>query len=296
MSGYNAPMPVRVTAATASDLPTACRFAAAHASDPDARAARLYARVAAGDFDLADLLVARIGRTILGAISCPILPGATAGVWPPGLSREAEPSVADRLAEAAIAHFRAHGVKVAHAFASPEDCPKYAALERAGFRALTDLAFLARGGHTGEFGGPVLEYERVDARDPRFVETLFETYVGTLDCPELNDTRTTAEVLAGYASAEESDWYLVSEGLEPIGITMFGPPMRPGAVELSYLGLVPAARGRGLGRDLVRFALQYAAPAGLSLSVDVRNEPALKLYASFGFARIDRQTVYLWRP
>lgn len=296
MIGYNGPMPVRVTAATASELPTACRFAAAYASDPDARAARLYARVAAGGFDLADLLVARIGRTILGAISCPILPGATAGIWPPGLSREASPAVADRLAEAAVAHFRDCGVKVAHAFAPPEDGPKYAALERAGFRALTDLAFLVRDGHTGEFGGPVLEYERVGARDPRFAETLFGTYVGTLDCPELNDTRTPAEVLAGYDGTEESDWYLVSEGLEPIGIAMFGPPMRPGAVELSYLGLVPAARGRGLGRDLVRFALRYAAPAGLTLSVDVRNEPALKLYASFGFARIDRQTVYLWRP
>jgi ribosomal protein S18 acetylase RimI-like enzyme len=69
--------------------------------------------------------------------------------------------------------------------------------------------------------------------------------------------------------------------------------------ELAYLGLVPAARGRGLGRPLVRFALgraEAAAAEWVTLSADVRNDPALKLYRAHGFREYDRQHVYLWPP
>jgi ribosomal protein S18 acetylase RimI-like enzyme len=63
-----------------------------------------------------------------------------------------------------------------------------------------------------------------------------------------------------------------------------------------YLGVVPEARGQGLGRELVNKALWEARAADapqLTLSVDARNQPALNLYRSMGFEEYDRREVFL---
>ncbi|MFL5288429.1 MAG: GNAT family N-acetyltransferase [Rhodopila sp.] len=52
------------------------------------------------------------------------------------------------------------------------------------------------------------------------------------------------------------------------------------------LYLVPAARGRGYGRQLMHFALSQAAALGvktLHLEVETGNESAMRLYRSIGF-------------
>ena len=67
-------------------------------------------------------------------------------------------------------------------------------------------------------------------------------------------------------------------------------------LEVSYLGLVPAARRRGLAGALIRFADRVASTGGyrtLNVSVDVRNTPAMKLYARHGFIEYDRREVWL---
>jgi len=67
--------------------------------------------------------------------------------------------------------------------------------------------------------------------------------------------------------------------------------------DLSYLGVVPGKRGRGLGRQLAAKALretQRAQAMRLTLAVDVRNTPARKLYADLGFQEFDHRDVYLY--
>jgi ribosomal protein S18 acetylase RimI-like enzyme len=71
--------------------------------------------------------------------------------------------------------------------------------------------------------------------------------------------------------------------------------------DISYLGLVPEARGRGLGKELVRKALFEARAADalqLTLAVDERNWPARDLYQRMGFETFDSREVYLtiWQP
>ena len=56
-----------------------------------------------------------------------------------------------------------------------------------------------------------------------------------------------------------------------------------------YLGLAPAARGQGLGDAMMRQAVAAAVATGtggLSLAVDARNAPALKLYYRYGMQRV----------
>ena len=65
--------------------------------------------------------------------------------------------------------------------------------------------------------------------------------------------------------------------------------------ELNYLGVVPSARSHGHGRELLRFAIARSVAVGfhnLSLSVDVRNEPALQLYRAHGFRPYEWRDVY----
>jgi ribosomal protein S18 acetylase RimI-like enzyme len=59
-------------------------------------------------------------------------------------------------------------------------------------------------------------------------------------------------------------------------------------VELVYLGLTPAARGRGLADLLMRQALWATAwmnRSRLTLAVDSQNAPALKVYYRHGMQR-----------
>ena len=127
---------------------------------------------------------------------------------------------------------------------------------------------------------------------------LLASYDGTLDGPELNDLRTPDEVLAGQVEAAPDvvRWWLAERDGEPAGVLILADSDRPDEWDVSYLGVAPRHRRRGLGRRLVAFAIDRAAEAGvgsLTLSVDTRNGPARGLYESFGFRVEGLQDVYL---
>jgi ribosomal protein S18 acetylase RimI-like enzyme len=67
-------------------------------------------------------------------------------------------------------------------------------------------------------------------------------------------------------------------------------------MDLVYLGVVPEARGRGLGYELTCKAMFEAKAAGaqeLTLCVDARNTPARRIYDQLGFVEFDRRDVFL---
>jgi len=71
-----------------------------------------------------------------------------------------------------------------------------------------------------------------------------------------------------------------------------------GSVELVYLGLVPEARGRGLGRRLLEHGLALLkgrSERAVVLAVDERNTPAMKLYREAGFRPSLRRVAFI-RP
>lgn len=78
--------------------------------------------------------------------------------------------------------------------------------------------------------------------------------------------------------------------LRELLISVFFPPagfdLKPGDVELTYIGVSPAARGHGLGRTLLGGFLDAARKAGYQtviLSVETDNQPAIRLYTAAGF-------------
>jgi ribosomal protein S18 acetylase RimI-like enzyme len=298
-------MRVTVSPAAPDGRTAACRALCAHLPAParDLAAVRYLDLLAAGEFDPAGLFAAHDADGVLrGAMLVQPLPGALGLAWPPraegGRDRAA---VEDALVRAACGWLRGRGVKVCQSFAAPADRPDMTGLERHGFRLLTQVTHLRReidpAGHLPEPGEPALAFARTEA-DP-FAATLLATHDGSRDCPELTGTRAPAELLDGFRPPPHMPpgWrYLVRHGADPVGVVLLDPGTEPAALELAYLGLVPAARGRGWGDRLVRFAVGVAAAEqarALTLSVDVRNAPAGRLYARHGFREYDRRDVYL---
>ncbi len=205
------------------------------------------------------------------------------------------------MVQAVLAWCRARGGKLAQAILPPADAERAAPLVGQGFGRITQLLYL-------EHSLNVLP--AAPARAPVFVpfateealfrQTLARSYEGTLDCPELNGVRTIEEVLAGYRAAgagRPAGWWLLRDGGEPAGVLLLTEMREDAAWDLSYIGVVPEHRRRGLGHAAVCHALQTAQAAGavqMLLAVDRRNAPARRLYASLGFRQTELRDVYLY--
>jgi ribosomal protein S18 acetylase RimI-like enzyme len=62
--------------------------------------------------------------------------------------------------------------------------------------------------------------------------------------------------------------------------------LKPGQIELTYIGVAPEARGQGLGKSILAAFVESARAAGytsVALSVETDNPAALALYTKFGF-------------
>jgi len=184
---------------------------------------------------------------------------------------------------------------------APEETFLADPLLRNGFTAVTRLWYMRHG-----LNLPVnclhvpsrLDYQTCDD-DALFGQTLLRTYEGTRDCPEVNGVRGIDEVLEGHRAQGAFDperWWLVREAGQPVGVLMITEIPESGDWEVSYMGVAPEARRRGFGREMLLYALCEAraaeAPA-VTLSVDVRNQPAWNLYRSMGFEPYDQRVVYL---
>ena len=76
------------------------------------------------------------------------------------------------------------------------------------------------------------------------------------------------------------------------GAILLNPAPASDAIELVYMGLAAAARGAGLGTQLLRHGLSLLTDRServVTLAVDDANEPALALYRRAGFRRVLRR-------
>ena len=291
-----------VSSASAADRPAACRLLVAHRSPPEQEPAALrhLDLLGSGEFDPAGLFAAKDGAGVVrGAMLTQAMPGALGLAWPPRTEPGRDPRpIEDALVAAACDWLRAGGVKVCQAFGSEAERPDFAALERHGFRRITQVTYMRRDVPTSGVNQPPGELIPFAADPASFTAALLLSYDGSRDCPELTGHRTTAEMLDGFRGNGllGGDWWFTLIRGGPLGVALWEPGTEPGVLEVSYLGLIPTARGKGLGDELVRRSLAFAQGMGfhaLNLSVDVRNEPALRLYRRHGFTAYDRKDVYL---
>jgi len=250
-----------------------------------------------GTLDPRHIWVAREGPELIGVQVCVHLSGSACLFWLPST----QGPVADQLIQAALAHFRGLGCKIAQVFAKIEETAWTEPLRRNGFRPTTRLFQMAHSlcSLPAPLDSPLrFEPYHVSLAD-QFAATLERTYLDTLDCPELNGTRSIGEVVEGHKAQgvfHPDYWWLVFHHEQAVGVVMLAEMSEAMTWELIYFGLVPEARGQGFGRAMLVHAMHalLAQPTiALTLAVDARNLPALALYESLGFIEVDCHEVLL---
>jgi ribosomal protein S18 acetylase RimI-like enzyme len=199
------------------------------------------------------------------------------------------------LVERVLEHFRGRAIDLAQALLDPAERKAIRLFEQCGFERLAELIYLdreVRKAHDAALPAGLSWAEYSDRTHAEFAATISRSYAGSLDCPSLNGRRDVQDVIAGHKAAGEFDpklWFVLREGTAARGVLLLNRSPRTDAVELVYLGLAPEARGRGLGDLMMKHALAVTALVGarrLTLAVDSRNKPALKLYHRSGLSRV----------
>jgi ribosomal protein S18 acetylase RimI-like enzyme len=255
--------------------------------------------------DVRDTCVAERGGKLLAAVLPVYSPGHTclllAGEVGPGDVAVAVESVVN----AACAAAAGRGTHLAQVLLEPTDSMGLALYAALGFKRMAELLYLQA---SVRRRAPVVplppghEWIRYSpATHQLFATTIAESYRYSLDCPGLNGLRDIEDVIAGHKASGEFDpdlWFVLIEKVTapdaaarsaPRAVLVLSRLPRTDAVELVYLGLTPAARGRGLGVMVLRHALSTVARidrARLTLAVDSANVPALRLYYRQGMQQI----------
>ncbi|MDZ4831495.1 MAG: GNAT family N-acetyltransferase [Phycisphaerae bacterium] len=262
------------------------------------------------------------GRPELVLLAAPS-PGRTATLFATLGRSRADLSALGSLVDAACTAMPEFGVHLAQALVDPRELLQLEAYERGGMRRLATLSYLERplpirpvaarhGAHGANNEWP--NDIRAEPWDPsqreELVAALERTYIDTLDCPALAGLRRGEDVLEGHLHSgrfEAPLWTLLRFGRGPHDSQLAGMCLLNGAhpatgsagsVELVYLGLVPEARGRGLGRRLLEHGLALLkgrSERAVVLAVDERNTPAMKLYREAGFRPSLRRVAFI-RP
>ena len=148
-----------------------------------------------------------------------------------------------------------------------------------------------------------LHFEPFDAMQwTDWCELVERTYCDTLDVPELNGIRSIANTLKGYAAGGygygqgdlHRPWWSAWLHGKPVGCLLL-TPLSESTCELTYLGLVPEARGHRYSPEIMDFIGRWMVAENkhrVVLAVDSRNGPAIRLYRGYGFREM--QSLQAW--
>ena len=247
---------------------------------------------------------ARRWRRCLAAAMVVERPGGTGMLFraPPGgpdVDCEALAAVIRAIAGSALR--RVHMVQ---AFVAPEAHDERAVLAAAGLDLLVELVNMRlelpalSSPHERQADSPwsCRSYEQFG--DSQLAAVIARTYAGSLDCPPLCGARPMEDVLTAHKTSgvfRPESWWIFDCASQPAGcILVNGTSASRDLMEVVYLGVCPAFRGRGLGRRMLRHALDRVVrdgAAAVKLAVDSRNVYAREIYDQEGFCETDRTIV-----
>jgi ribosomal protein S18 acetylase RimI-like enzyme len=231
-----------------------------------------------------------------------ILPGKTAILSPPRPSSEQSPEAIRDLLVEIVARLPRQDVRLVQIFLPKSRVAEEPLLIEAGFHCTATLLYLVSMCGTFPATRPDddIEFLRYSpSLEARLAGLIEQTYAGSLDCPSVDQLRTIDEVLDGYRSAGVLDparWLIVRRRGVDVGCLLLADDPASNQCELTYMGVIPAARGLGVGAAIVRYAQRLTAQAGrerLVLAVDANNEPAIAVYAATNFVQWDERRLFL---
>jgi len=229
-------------------------------------------------------------------------PGRTAMLFGPGLSEFPEAATAMTMAVGgAMEDAKQAGVILVQTMLEPADAAGKTVYAEAG-GGMLQLATLTYMERRPPLSPPTVEplpgitmAAYSDSRHADFRLAITESYRDTLDCPALSGMRDIDDVIAGHKAVGPFDpqlWTVLlrdKEGGDAVGCLLLSELPARRALELVYLGLSPAVRGRGFGRMLMQRVLRIASQRRFdttTLAVDAANTPAVKLYRRCGYISV----------
>jgi mycothiol synthase len=245
------------------------------------------------------------GSRLCGALRIHVQPGRTAVVAAPSLVSAEPRETSLALLRRGLERLAAEGVQWVQALSSPGDAQETRLWQAAGFRYVTDLAYLVS--LSANFPTEPADGLTFTPYSPqlhaRLSQVIERTYIDSLDCQSVGFSRPVDEVLAGYRALGPFDparWLVASDGASgsvgDVGCLLLADDPDNKQWELVYLGVVPEARSRGLGLTMTRHAQWLTRCAGrgrLVLAVDATNSPALRVYDAAGFVGWDKRSVFV---
>ncbi len=271
---------------------------------PEDRAMRLETMrtdLQGGDSSSGILLGAYRGRRLVGAVFSQLQAGRSGIVGLPGTLSEAPPGTPRSLLEAAAQRLAGEGARLIYTILEQESEAEVDLLRQTGFTHLAHLLYLVA--PESEFPRvrpeSLLDFEPYSlASHQRLASVVEATYQQTMDCPGLETVRTVDDVMAGYRQMgvfDPSRWLIVRHAGSNVGCLLLTDHPRHQNLELVYMGVVPAERGKQWGYQIARHAQWIAHQVGrrrVVLAVDEANSPALTMYRQAGFAAWQRRSVW----
>lgn len=144
-------------------------------------------------------------------------------------------------------------------------------------------------------------WEQHSPQDESAIEILQLTEEGSLDTPELLPDLNWRDRLTEYQeTSPRSRLFITSvadqETVAGVAVWSVDPDLREG--EIYYIGVIPAVRGCGWGKQLLSRVCSKSRERGaesIGLNVDFRNLIAIKLYESAGFREVFRKCFWISR-
>ncbi len=259
--------------------------------------------------DLKHLLIVRSPSSggVRGAALGIERPGREAVVWLPAVAEgESFDGVAGLLLTALSERLDQAGVVCSVVFVEPSLRTERSMLTFAGYPSLADLCLMQ-----ANVAPPSASRLRLpesleaipwnETLSGEFAAVIEQTQQEAHDCPEVGAYRTGQDVLASHganASPQPDLWHLyrATGSNEPVAVLLLGESSGRDELEIQYLGVVPAARRRGVARRLLAEARGIAGLRGktrLHVAVESRNQPARALYEADGFHEFRRYAIHL---
>ena len=255
----------------------------------------------AGDMDMSGLFVAVASDEVVGAALALPSAGRTSLVLPPRTTQDDVD--AGRLLGGCLDLTRRVGMVWAQALIEPNALQDRRLLDVHGFEYLTDLLYMQRPASAPccEVAAPAgLTWQTYSPHTHAvFASVIEQTYTQTRDCPRLNGLRPMDDVIAGHKAEGVFDprsWLLAVEDDRAVACVLLNPVPETHSLELTYMGVVPEARGQSLGKVLCAKAIEVAGALGVrhvTLAVDCRNGPARSIYQAMGFRAVTRRSAFL---
>jgi GNAT superfamily N-acetyltransferase len=240
---------------------------------------------------------------ILGTLYSQLRPDGSVLLFPPVISDSGLTAVSTAQLFAAFENYcRKHSVIAATALADDNQIFDEETFQTLGkFKFLSEMVCLASTAAAESIVSRSLEFvpmsEVAVLPFERMCGVVSKTYENTKDFPQLMTAMPIEGILRTYQGAAflPELWFFIQQDGQDIGVLLV-TDSRDGQMELTYMGLVPAVRRKGLSKEIVQFAQRLTFQRNglfLTTSVDERNTAALKTYLTCGFKAWDRKRVFV---